>query len=153
MRKYYRYFGRPPSQDCAALLRCQHETSSASISSMKVLVIGGSGYMGKALVEQLLAAGDTVLILNRGRTPDTFGDRVQRLKADRDDRHGFRAALEAAGEVDAAIDFTAYEAQHVSDVVLVLAGKVGHYVFISTNSVCERKSCCPADLTHAASWR
>ena len=100
-------------------------------------MIGGSGYMGKALVEQLLAAGDTVLVLNRGRTPDTFGDRVQRLKADRDDRAGFRAALGEAGELDAAIDFTAYEAHHVSDVVLVLAGKVRHYVFISTNSVCE----------------
>jgi len=40
---------------------------------MKVLVIGGSGYMGKALVNQLLDAGDEVLILNRGRTPDDFG--------------------------------------------------------------------------------
>ncbi len=37
--------------------------------------------------------------------------------------------------MDACVDFSAYEAQHVSDVVLVLAGKVGHYIFISTNSV------------------
>ncbi len=43
---------------------------------MKVLVIGGSGYMGKALVNQLLEQQHTVLILNRGRTPDEFGDRV-----------------------------------------------------------------------------
>ena len=43
---------------------------------MKVLVIGGSGYMGKALVNQLLEQQHTVLILNRGRTPDEFGDKV-----------------------------------------------------------------------------
>ena len=102
---------------------------------MKVLVIGGSGYMGKALVNQLLDAGDEVLILNRGRTPDDFGERVTRLKADRSDRLQFRAALEETGSVDVCIDFSAYEAQHVSDVVLMLAGKVGHYIFISTNSV------------------
>ena len=102
---------------------------------MKVLVIGGSGYMGKALVDQLLHANHTVLILNRGRTPDDFGDKVTRLRADRSDRAQFRAALEEAGRVDACVDFSAYEASHVSDVVLVLAGKVGHYIFISTNSV------------------
>ena len=41
---------------------------------MKVLVIGGSGYMGKALVDQLLANGDSVTLINRGVTPDSFGD-------------------------------------------------------------------------------
>ena len=92
--------------------------------------------MGKALVNQLLDAGDEVLSLNRGRTPDDFGERVTRLKADRSDRLQFRAALEEAGSVDACIDFSAYNAAHVSDLVLALAGgRVAHYVFISTNSV------------------
>ena len=48
-------------------------SSTSVLQTMKVLVIGGSGYMGKALVNQLLDANDTVLILNRGRTPDDFG--------------------------------------------------------------------------------
>ena len=99
---------------------------------MKVLVIGGSGYMGKALVDQLLANGDTVTLINRGVTPDSFGDAVTRLKADRDDRVQFRGALTEAGAVDACVDFSAYDAGHVSDVVLCLTGNCGHYIFIST---------------------
>lgn len=102
---------------------------------MNCLVIGGTSFMGRGLVEALLARGDTVTLLNRGKTPDPFGNTVQRLKADRNDRTAFRTALQQAGTVDFVVDFSAYHASEVSDVVTTMNGKLGHYIFISTQAV------------------
>eukprot|EP01049_Picozoa_sp_SAG25_P000434 SAG25_NODE_16_length_24288_cov_31.926950_5_plen_318_part_00 len=70
---------------------------------------------------------------------DGFGDRfpklLTRLHADRDEREAFRVALSLAGEADFAVDFSAFTPTHVADAVGVLSGRVGHYIFISTNSV------------------
>lgn len=101
----------------------------------RVLILGGSGYMGKALVERLLQAGAHVTLVNRGKTPDSFGAKVERLKADREERPAFRAVLAEAGEFDFAVDFSAFTPACVSDVVVTLAGRIQHYVFISTNAV------------------
>lgn len=59
---------------------------------MRVLVIGGTAFMGRALVERLLARGDDVTILHRGATTP-FGDRVAQVRCDRNDVAAIRAAL------------------------------------------------------------
>ena len=109
----------------------------AHCAGKRILILGGSGYMGKALCSRLLAAGASVTLVNRGQTADEFGEAtgLTRLRADRDDRASFRAALTRAGDVDCAIDFSAFNPSHVADAVGVLAGHVAHYIFISTNSV------------------
>ena len=57
------------------------------------LVIGGTLFIGRALVERLLARGDDVVIMHRGAgTP--FGARVGEIKCDRNDIAGVRAALD-----------------------------------------------------------
>ena len=59
---------------------------------MRVLVIGGTRFVGYQLVWRLLAGGHTVTLLNRGTLPDPFGARVERLIGDRtseDFAHGF----------------------------------------------------------------
>lgn len=62
----------------------------------KVLVLGGTRFFGKRLVERLLESSEnSVTILTRGQTNDSFGDRVQRICADRTDR---QALVEAVGE-------------------------------------------------------
>lgn len=59
----------------------------------RVLVIGGTLFMGRALVEQLLARGDHVVIMHRGgSTP--FGDKVAEIRCDRNDVPGVRRALQ-----------------------------------------------------------
>ena len=56
------------------------------------LVIGGTLFIGRALVDQLLERGDDVTIMHRGRgTP--FGDRVREIQCDRNDIAAVRAAL------------------------------------------------------------
>lgn len=57
------------------------------------LVIGGTLFIGRALVEQLLARGDDVVIMHRG-TGTPFGARVGEIKCDRNDIAGVRAALD-----------------------------------------------------------
>ena len=57
------------------------------------LVIGGTLFIGRALVEQLLARGDTVVIMHRG-TGTPWGARVGEIQCDRNDIAAVRAALD-----------------------------------------------------------
>lgn len=50
----------------------------------RALVIGGTQLIGRALVEQLLARGDEVVLMHRGSTTP-FGDRVKSIRCDRND--------------------------------------------------------------------
>ena len=58
----------------------------------RVLVIGGTLFIGRALVDQLLERGDEIVIMHRGNgTP--YGNRVQEIRCDRNDVAAVRAAL------------------------------------------------------------
>lgn len=101
---------------------------------MQVLVIGGTRFVGYHLVWRLIAGGHTVTTLNRGRRPDPFGDRVERLVADRT-ADEFDQVL-ADRSFDAAVDFAAYTGADTQRVVSTLGkGRVGHYIFISSGQV------------------
>src|SRR5216117_1090761 len=58
----------------------------------RVLVIGGTLFIGRALVEQLLERGDDVVIMHRGSSTP-FGKRVGEIRCDRNDIPGVQAAL------------------------------------------------------------
>ncbi|GAB1343476.1 NAD-dependent epimerase/dehydratase family protein [Gemmatimonas sp.] len=58
----------------------------------RTLVIGGTQLIGRALVEQLLARGDDVVLMHRG-TATPFGDRVTSLRCDRNDTTAVQAVL------------------------------------------------------------
>lgn len=58
----------------------------------RVLVIGGTQLIGRALVDQLLARGDTVVLMHRGETTP-FGDRVESIRCDRNDVTAVQQAL------------------------------------------------------------
>jgi nucleoside-diphosphate-sugar epimerase len=105
---------------------------------VNVLVVGGTRYVGYELTWRLLLAGHEVTLLNRGRTPDPFGDRVLRLVGDR--RTDF-ARLVSGRRFDAAVDFAAYEERDVRAAVEAL--DAGHYVFISTGQTYLVRVGCP----------
>jgi nucleoside-diphosphate-sugar epimerase len=96
-----------------------------------VLVVGGTRFVGYQLVWRLIARGHRVTLFNRGRLPDPFGARVERVHGDR--RTPALAALVRARRFDATVDFAAYTAADVAPVVR--EPNVGHYVFISTGQV------------------
>jgi nucleoside-diphosphate-sugar epimerase len=108
---------------------------------MRVLVIGGTRFVGYQLVWRLLAGGHTVTLLNRGSLSDPFGARVERLRGDRTTADFAR--LLKGRSYDAAIDFAAYLAADAEGVVQVLGDAVGHYVVISTGQVYLVRKDCP----------
>lgn len=101
---------------------------------MRLLVLGGTVFLGKHIVEAALAAGHAVTLFNRGRTnADTFAGRagVETIHGDRD---GGLAAL-GSGTWDAVIDTSGYLPRVVGASARALAGRVERYLFISTISV------------------
>ena len=110
---------------------------------MNALVLGGTRFIGRQLVEELLSAGHRVTIFNRGQL-DTFDDRVERLVGDRRSARDLQAAL-SGREFDAAYDFLSYEAADARLAVESMAGRVGRFIHISTCSVywCTGDFPCP----------
>ncbi|TJY41270.1 NAD-dependent epimerase/dehydratase family protein [Cohnella pontilimi] len=100
----------------------------------KVLVLGGTMLFGKRLVRQLIEQGTEVTIATRGMTPDPFGSSVRRVKLERQDRESVVQALNE-GEWDVVYDQTCYSPQELADVLELLKGRVGRYVFTSTMAV------------------
>jgi 2'-hydroxyisoflavone reductase len=98
---------------------------------MRVLVLGGTRFLGRALVDALLQAGHEPTLFNRGLTqPELFPD-VERLRGD---RAADLSALEGR-EWDAVLDVAAYFPHEVQRSVAALRGRVDRYVFVSSVSV------------------
>ncbi|MDA8384884.1 MAG: NAD-dependent epimerase/dehydratase family protein [Actinomycetota bacterium] len=97
---------------------------------MRILVVGGTRFIGSHLVESLLASGDEVTLLHRGRTnPGAFPEADHRI-ADRDGDLG----VLAGGHWDATVDFSAYVPRQVRHLATALGGRTGHYIYISSVS-------------------
>lgn len=101
---------------------------------MNALILGGSRFVGRHIVEHLLAAGYRVTILNRGQSPDELSPAVERLRGDRDAGATGLDALRGR-TWDACIDVSGYTPKQVRPVAQMLNGHVGRYVFISAVSV------------------
>ncbi|MGI9029843.1 MAG: NAD-dependent epimerase/dehydratase family protein [Ilumatobacteraceae bacterium] len=102
---------------------------------VKALVLGGSVFVGRTLVDALLSAGHDVAVLNRGRTVDDLPDAAERIVADRTDAESMRAAL-GGRDWDAIYDVSGFvmvagggDIQSLLDLV---DGHVGHYVYVSS---------------------
>jgi 2'-hydroxyisoflavone reductase len=101
---------------------------------MELLVLGGTSFAGRHVVECALAEGHTVTTFNRGRTnPDLFPG-ARSLHGDR--TTGDYAALEGAGRFDAVVDMCAYVPRAVREAVAALGpGRLaGPYILISSVS-------------------
>lgn len=98
---------------------------------MKLLILGGTVFLGRHLVEATLARGHEVTLFNRGQhNPDLF-PHVEKLRGNRD---GDLSAL-AGRRWDAVIDPSGYVPRIVGDSARLLADAVEHYTFVSSLSV------------------
>ncbi|MFB4280954.1 NAD-dependent epimerase/dehydratase family protein [Nonomuraea sp. MTCD27] len=98
---------------------------------MRVLVLGGTEFVGRAFVEEALALGWEVTTFNRGTHEPVPG--VTALRGDRSAPGGL-AAL-ARGEWDVVVDTWSWAPSAVRDTAALLAGRAGHYVYVSSRSV------------------
>lgn len=98
---------------------------------MRLLVLGGTEFVGRAFVTEALALGHDVTVLNRGTHEPPAG--VTALRGDRT-RPGGLDAL-ADGEWDVVADTWSWAPSAVRDAASLLAGRAGHYVYVSSRSV------------------
>jgi nucleoside-diphosphate-sugar epimerase len=108
---------------------------------MNVLVIGGNRFVGRFLVWRLLAAGHGVTLFNRGRIPDPFRDRVERLIGDRTGRD--LESLLGERTFDGVVDLAAYTGEDGRRAAALLRGRTRHYVMVSTGQVYLVREGCP----------
>lgn len=101
---------------------------------MNILILGGTQFVGRHIVEAFVDSGHAVTVLTRGRSKDELPPQVERLHGDRDEG---AAGLEALGgrEWDACVDVSGYTPRQVRASAEGLRGRVGRYVFVSTVSV------------------
>ncbi len=101
---------------------------------MRILVFGGTRFVGRAIVHRLLQEGHAITLLNRGTRADPFSTRVRRVLGDRRDPDILGKAL-AKGEYDAVVDVTAYQEKDTRTAVEALQGAIEHFIHISTAAV------------------
>lgn len=102
----------------------------------KVLVLGGTRFFGKHLVEYLLQAGHDVTIATRGVTEDSFGNAVKRIIVDREDGKLLEERLEGKS-YDIVYDNLCYSSNAAKMVCEVLKGKTKKYIMTSSMAVYE----------------
>ncbi len=98
----------------------------------KVLIMGGSIFIGKAIAEKFISLGDTVYILNRGN--HTCPEGAIQLLADRNDVENLSKLLKDY-TFDVVVDCSAYELSQTKLLFDILKDKVNHFIHISSAAV------------------
>lgn len=112
-----------------------------------MLILGGTGFLGPAVVEAARAKGYTITLFNRGKTrPGLFPD-LEKLHGDRDPNKGDGLKALEGRSWDVVIDNSGYVPRIVKASASLLAPRVKHYVFISSVSVYADNKTVGADET------
>ena len=100
---------------------------------MKILVLGGTQFIGRHVVQELLTQGHAVTLLNRGVTaPELFPD-LRTIRVDRETDEFF-ARPELKETWDAVVDLSVYFPKTLSRFLKTLHGNAGRYLMCSTLS-------------------
>ena len=98
---------------------------------MRILLLGGPKFLGRAVIDAALERGHEVTLFNRGTTGAGLYPELERIVGDRDGGlDGLRGR-----EWDAVVDTSGYLPRLVGASAALLADAVGHYVFVSSISV------------------
>lgn len=109
---------------------------SSGNTKLNVLVLGGTNFLGPAIVNSFSAAGHKVTLFNRGLTnPQLFPD-LKKFKGDRAmGSEGYDALKRHEATWDVVIDVWPQNPQYVQEAITALGAKVGHYMFVSSIAV------------------
>lgn len=111
---------------------------------MKILIIGGTQFVGRHLVDALLTKNHDVTLFHRGQTNKNLFPRVGQIFGDRDGEIDKLKGL----QWDLCIDTCGYAPRVVRQSCELLKSAVGNYLFISTGSVYHEDN--PANMTEDA---
>lgn len=107
---------------------------------MSILIIGGTGLISTRITQQLLARGDDVRHVNRGRRGAGFGGiaferDVPTITADRTDYAAFEKRMHGAGAWDCVIDMVGFTPADAESAIRAFQGRCEHFIFCSTVDV------------------
>ena len=113
----------------------------------KILILGGSYFVGRVFVEEILQNTEyTLYVMNRGNVPLRLRG-IHEIHADRHDVDQVRKNLPDI-EWDAVIDFCAYLPQDIEIMLSALdKGRIGHYLYVSTASIYAKTNDLPIKET------
>ena len=112
---------------------------------LRILILGGTRFLGVAQVQYALARGHTVTLFNRGRTNTHLFPEVEKLRGDRNDD---LAALQGR-EWDVVIDNSASVPRWVEQSAGMLRNSANQYIYVSSLSVIADNSIIGSDETTA----
>lgn len=98
---------------------------------MKTLIIGGTGFLGSGITRVLVEHGHQVTLMARGNKTNDF-PQLPFLVCNRSDATAFAVAV-AGQSFDLVVDCAGYKQADIAAVLPALAGRVSHFVFISTD--------------------
>lgn len=101
---------------------------------LRILVLGGTGFLGPHFVQSAVVRGHTVTLFHRGRTGNEMFPGLEHLKGDRET--GDLEALKGR-EFDVVVDNSGYVPAHVEASANAVAATAKQYLFVSTVSVYE----------------
>jgi nucleoside-diphosphate-sugar epimerase len=105
--------------------------------SMKVLILGGTGVISRAVVKLLLKENHRVVLFNRGKNPYSFGSDVEHISGDRLDRESFRNRLRKE-RFDAVIDMICFNKEDARSTLETFRDNAGHIVICSSIAAYKR---------------
>jgi 2'-hydroxyisoflavone reductase len=105
------------------------------VERMKILILGGTAFLGRHLVNAALECGHELTLFNRGQTDPDFPSQYPQVNCLQGDRDSDDLNVLKGQEWDAVIDTSAYVPRVLRQSLECLVGRVKQYVFISTISV------------------
>jgi len=120
---------------CAAPFAAQAVQETNAAKPLRILILGGTGFLGPATIDAALARGHKVTMFNRGKTRPDLYPNVEKLHGDRDPNKGEGLKALEKGEWDVVIDNSAYYPRMVTASAELLAPRCKQYILISTISV------------------
>lgn len=100
----------------------------------KALILGGTRYVGKRLVANLMDLGYSVTIATRGRASDPFGKLIKRVIIDRFDKESMSSTL-GKENWDVVYDQLCFSSRDAADICEVFSDKTNRYIFSSSQAV------------------
>jgi 2'-hydroxyisoflavone reductase len=138
--------GGAASAEAARWIATRDDKPGKAAKPLSILILGGTGFLGPAVIDAAQARGHKVTIFNRGKSEKYVGtrDNIEKLYGNRDpEKHsdeekneGPKGLEELKGkDWDGVVDTSGYFPRMVKASAEALAGSVGQYVFVSTLSV------------------
>lgn len=110
-----------------------HVTSNKLVMS-RIVVIGGTGFIGGPTVHRLAQRGHEIMVVHRGRSRADFPDGVEEAVGDRDDQRFLRGVV-GTFRANIVLDCISYTAEHAQAVIEAAAGVAQRLVVVSSADV------------------